>query len=348
MTLPMVDSELNAVDLGRGLRLAIPDEATMAFSQWNADVADSFAPNTHRALHSALRGYALWCQQVNHTAPLPASLDMILAYCEHLVAAGRKRSTLAAHVWALNLIHEALELANPFATKRWKRRWPGILRNPRLHARKESKKGLTFDLLVQAVAAIEDDLRGLRDAALLRVAYDTLCRRSELVAMRWEDIERHEDGSGLVHVLRSKTDQEGVGMMRFLRPDTMKALDHWGQALVLAGAQLADAGGALFRPVPRAIEQSASARPLSTRQIPEIIKQRLGALGSHIDPADYAAHSTRIGACEDLLASGADLGLVMLAGGWSTSTQPVKYARKLDVRRGAMAALASAQARIGS
>jgi integrase len=51
--------------------------------------------------------------------------------------------------------------------------------------------------------------RADRERALLAVAYDTMARRSELVALDVEDLSFMEDGSGRVIIRRSKTDQGG-------------------------------------------------------------------------------------------------------------------------------------------
>ena len=64
--------------------------------------------------------------------------------------------------------------------------------------------------------------KGLRDRALLSVAYDSLCRRSELVAANVEHVELMSDGSGILFLPRSKTDQEGQGAYRYLAPDMMR------------------------------------------------------------------------------------------------------------------------------
>src|SRR3546814_12917241 len=57
--------------------------------------------------------------------------------------------------------------------------------------------------------ACRRDLLGLRDAALLRVAYDSAGRRSELVALRAEHIESDAEGAGTLFIPSSKTDQAG-------------------------------------------------------------------------------------------------------------------------------------------
>jgi len=52
--------------------------------------------------------------------------------------------------------------------------------------------------------------------------------------------------------------------------------------------------------------------------------------------ARISAHSTRIGAAQDLTAAGAALPEIMVAGGWKSPQVPAHYARKLDARQGAM------------
>jgi integrase len=66
------------------------------------------------------------------------------------------------------------------------------------------------------------NLRDIRDRALVAVAYDTVCRRAELVLLRIEDIEPAEDGSGTIVIRRSKTDVTGEGATAYL-PSVMQA-----------------------------------------------------------------------------------------------------------------------------
>ena len=73
-------------------------------------------------------------------------------------------------------------------------------------------------------ASNRNALKGLRDCALLSVAYDTLCRRSELVLADVEHLTCSDDGSGSLYLPTCKTDQEGKGSFRYLAPDTMQWL----------------------------------------------------------------------------------------------------------------------------
>ena len=70
--------------------------------------------------------------------------------------------------------------------------------------------------------------RALRDEVLLRVAVDTGCRRSELVAIEIQHVEGPNDkGAGRLFIPRSKNDTEGQGAYAYLSPKTMEAIAAW-------------------------------------------------------------------------------------------------------------------------
>src|SRR3546814_2275643 len=71
---------------------------------------------------------------------------------------------------------------------------------------REAVRGFTLSVLLEACGR---DVAGLRDAAILSLGYDAGLRVSELVAVAVELMEAQEDGSGLLEVPHSKTDQEG-------------------------------------------------------------------------------------------------------------------------------------------
>ena len=82
-----------------------------------------------------------------------------------------------------------------------------------------------------------EGLRADRERALLCVAYDTMARRSELVAFNVEDIEFLPNGSGTLLIRRSKTDQAGEGSRAYLAGETVKWLKIWlDNAGIMEGA----------------------------------------------------------------------------------------------------------------
>jgi hypothetical protein len=54
------------------------------------------------------------------------------------------------------------------------------------------------------------------------MAYDTMARRSELVALDVADVTLAPDGSGFVLIRRSKTDKKGEGANAYLSRETVR------------------------------------------------------------------------------------------------------------------------------
>jgi len=69
--------------------------------------------------------------------------------------------------------------------------------------------GITSEILEKLIGVTEVGNRGARDRALLLVAYDTLCRRSELVSLLIEYFKFKDTNEGVIAsvlVRKSKTD----------------------------------------------------------------------------------------------------------------------------------------------
>ena len=60
--------------------------------------------------------------------------------------------------------------------------------------------------------------------ALVAVLSDEGLRRSEAAALTWGDVQRWDDGSGRITVIRSKTDAEAQGAVVAVTPPPMDAL----------------------------------------------------------------------------------------------------------------------------
>jgi len=94
-------------------------------------------------------------------------------------------------------------------------------------ARQTQARGLVWSEIAQYLEFDARHLRDIRDRALVVVAYDTMCRREELVNLRIEDIADSGDGSGSGLIRRSKTDRAGEGATAYLSALTMKLVSEW-------------------------------------------------------------------------------------------------------------------------
>jgi hypothetical protein len=132
-----------------------------------------------------------------------------------------------------------------------------------------------------------DDLKALRDRAVLLFGFAMAARRSELVALDVGDIEERAPGI-LVRVRRSKTDQEGVGQEVAILSGTeaetcpVRALHSWIQAAGITE-------GRVFRSVDR---HGRVGKGLSGRTIADIVKTCAARAGLE---GDFSGHSLRAG-----------------------------------------------------
>jgi len=173
----------------------------------------------------------------------------------------------------------------------------------------------------------------LRAKALLAVAYSTMARRSELVALTMTDLNidsTTSDGTAIIRM--SKVNREEA---RYLAPDAVRPLRAW-----LATSGIIDG------PIFRRFENTGHVgkRAIQPQEVARII-QRIGRLlnaqhpaGAPIWPLEHlAAHSTRIGAAHDMAATGIDLTSIMHSGGWTDPKMPRYYTRELAARESGMA-----------
>jgi integrase len=130
-------------------------------------------------------------------------------YVADLKRRGRRPATIARKLAAIAVYRRSMDHPTPTAhdvvraVVRSSRRQMGVAQ-PR-------KTALELDALRSVVLAIPDDLRGLRDRALLLIGWAATLRRSELVALEVADLGFEPEGVVLT-IRRSKTDREGAGV----------------------------------------------------------------------------------------------------------------------------------------
>jgi integrase len=86
---------------------------------------------------------------------------------------------------------------------------------------------LTKPLLNQLLGNCDNSVRGLRNQVLLRLGYETMRRRSELCAFKFEDILRAPNGKPAIRLNYSKTDQFGTGKTLSISQELFDLLANW-------------------------------------------------------------------------------------------------------------------------
>lgn len=214
-------------------------------------------------------------------------------------------STIKRRICATAFAHAMLDLPLPtkgntirLALRRAARRKP---------SRPKQVLGLTNGIRTRILNSKCRPLAELRDATLIGVGYDTLCRSSELTAMR---IEHLDLSHRKILIPRSKSDAAGAGRIAYLSQATARLIKRW-----LKSAKLRN--GPLFRSLH--LGRLAEAL-LATSAIRRLVKRVTGRYGIAPQTSlELSGHSMRIGASQDMLVAGFDALTIMQAGGWKSS-----------------------------
>ena len=174
-------------------------------------------------------------------------------------------------------------------------------------------------MFVSVNAAQPDTLAGTRNRALLSLGYDFLACRSELVAIRSDDLKFTQDGALKGMIRKSKTDQYGKGRLVFGSERSAKLVRKW---LRLKPQEI--------QPVFCAINHGrCEDRAICDRNVNDIIKRSVVKVKrcERSSDLEVSGHSLRVGAAQDLLIRGSDLAAIMRAGGWSDPSTVSRYLR---------------------
>ena len=280
----------------------------------------AYSENTLRGYRADFRIFEAWCNINGHVA-LPAAPETVAAFLDAAPSTA-STSTLRRRLASIRKVHRLFKLSNPaededvlIALRRAQRS---------RHRRPTQALGLTADLRDRLIATCADDLAGLRDRALISIGYDTLCRRSKLVALRVEDLTRLADGGMLALIQRAKNDPFGDEREGYVSKRSVALLDEWLRA---PGLQ----EGWLFR---RIVFDGVGPNSLHPHSVGRILKQRAASAGTSADVVDaLSGHSMRVGAAQDMMAAGMGLLPIMKTGGWKSANVVARYVQNADLLR---------------
>lgn len=262
-----------------------------------------------------------------HAGKIPATPAAVCRYIAKF-AGILAVATIQQRLIAVHRAHLDRGLHSPVMHSDVKRTMQGVRRT---HGSAQRRvRALVKDELLEVLAFVDKQkpTKAARDRALLLVGFSGAFRRSELVALKVEDLTYFPHGLEIL-LRRSKTDQQGSGRTVFIpyaKGDRcpVKSLEQW---LALYGAD----EGPLFPALSR--HDKVVRRSLSAQSVALIVKQAVSrAKGSDV-ARHFSGHSMRAG----FVTTAADIGLqpyqIRDVTGHRSDVTLAKYIRPVQKRK---------------
>ena len=276
------------------------------------NLKSSKATNTLRAYKSDYKDFVLFCIKHGFKS-MPTEAKIISLYLTHLSQTS-KFSTLKRRLASISVIHRLsghyIDTKHPMITENLM----GIKRVKGSY--QKAKKPILINelkLIVNVIDKEEKEKKKSRNRALILVGFAGGFRRSELVAILYEDIDFVSEGVK-IFVKRSKTDQSGEGMTKgipyFSNPEycPVVSLKKWIEKSEIKSGKIFD---------------------ISDKSVALTVKKYTGLAG--LDSNKYSGHSLRSGFATSTAELGAEERSIMAMTGHKTTQMVRRYIQEANL-----------------
>ena len=272
----------------------------------------SKALNTLRAYKADYKDFASFCIK-NGFKPMPSEPKIISLYLTYL-SKSSKFSTLKRRLASLSVIHKLsghyIDIKHPMITENLM----GIKRIKGSY-QKAKKPILIKDLklIINVIDKDKNEKNRFKNRALILIGFAGGFRRSELVAILYEDIDFVSEGVK-IFVKRSKTDQSGEGMTKgipyFSNPDycPVISLKNWIEKSEIKSGKIFD---------------------MSDKSVALTVKKYTAIAG--LDSDKYSGHSLRSGFATSTAELGAEERSIMAMTGHKTTQMVRRYIQEANL-----------------
>ena len=290
------------------------------------NLKNSKANNTVRAYKSDFNDFSLFCAR-NGLKSLPSEPKIVSIYLTHLSTKDAKMSTIKRRLVSIGVIHKLkgfyMDTKHPLIVENMMgiKRRKGIIQ--------KGKKPILINNLKLLINVIDeennDEIKKIRDRSIILIGFSGGFRRSEIVALNYDDLEFVQEGLKIT-LKKSKTDQFGEGSIKGLpyfdnsQYCPVISLEKWIKISKIVS-------GPLFRRFTKG--SKLSEKRLTDQTIALIIKKYLKLTG--IDSKNYSGHSLRSGFATSAAESGAEERSIMSMTGHRSAEMVRRYIKEANL-----------------
>ncbi len=299
--------------------LKILQEATLE------NLKSSKANNTLRAYKSDFKDFGAFCYK-HGLSSLPTEPKIVSLYLTHL-SKNSKISTLRRRLVSISMVHKLkghyLDTKHPIIVENLMgiRRVKGSIQ--------KGKKPILINHLKLIINSINEqnsnEIKKLRDKALILIGFGGGFRRTELISIDYEDLDFVPEGLKIT-VRKSKTDQFGEGMIKGLPYFNDK-----NYCPVINLREWLEISNIKSGPVFRRFSKGSvlTDKRLTDQSVVLLIKEYLRLAG--IENKNFSGHSLRSGFATVAADSGADERSIMAMTGHKTTQMVRRYIREANL-----------------
>ena len=276
------------------------------------NLKSSKASNTLRAYKADYNDFACFCIKHGFKS-MPTEPKIISLYLTHLSQAC-KFSTLKRRLASLSVIHRLsghyIDVKHPVITENLM----GIKRVKGSYQKAKTPILINdLKLIVDVIDKDKNEENRFKNKALILVGFAGAFRRSELVAILYEDVDFVSEGVK-IFVKRSKTDQSGEGMTKgipyFSNPDycPVISLKNWIEKSEIKNGKIFD---------------------MSDKSVALTVKKYTAIAG--LDSNKYSGHSLRSGFATSTAELGAEERSIMAMTGHKTTQMVRRYIQEANL-----------------
>ena len=276
------------------------------------NLKNSKSVNTLRAYQADFKDFSAFCLK-NGLNSMPTEPKILSLYLTHL-SARSKFSTLKRRIASINVIHRIkghyLDVKHPIIIE-------NLLGIKRLKGtNQKGKKAILINelkIIINAINEEKNESKKYQSKALILIGFAGGFRRSELVAVEFEDLDFVNEGVK-IFIKRSKTDQSGEGMTKGIPYFTNKtycpvtSLKEW---IDFSNIKT----GRIFK--------------ISDKNVALTIKKYASLAG--LDKSKYAGHSLRSGFATSAAELGAEERSIMAMTGHKTTQMVRRYIKEANL-----------------
>lgn len=299
----------------------------------NTVLSSAVAPNTRLAYSKSWACFTAYCTGEQIVDPLSASQEIVARFLLDCATRPRSGRDVPLSMGTVFVYSSAITKRFTDADKTSPTRHPTVRATLRglsrlTDAAPRRVKALREGHVRAMIAQCPGSVIGMRDAAVLALGFAAALRRSELCALRVDDVTiippalKHPRRM-LLTIRRSKTDQNGKGQtIAVPEGKTIRPIDRVQAWLATSGIT----HGPLFRTMKRG--GAVQERSLHHSDVPRLVKRYATLIG--LDPKEVAGHSLRAGFVTSAAAHHARLDKIMAVTRHTNPATVMKYIRDAD------------------